>query len=308
MANEVTTTSITDSIQAVAIERIVLAAVRRKKPAHRFVRTIDLRGKGSGTARLLKDSDDTPNQAAIDALDVASETTTISNTAKTLSSVSVTPGEYGVKRTLTDQASEDSILGGNTLLQWLLGSGSTMLATAREDDTCALFASFSSSVGSTGVDFSFATAVLSVIKLRDNSMAADDGAVFVLDAQQASDLDTNLSASTGTNLRSYVTRVESQNGLDEMGTLGTIMGIPAYISGLTDTANAGADVVGGLYVRGDEGRNLETCALVAAIARAPRLETERDIEGRATKLVITERWGVAEAQDLSGVKIVSDAP
>jgi hypothetical protein len=130
--------------------------------------------------------------------------------------------------------------------------------------------------------------------------------VFLLDNEQGTNYDAALVAATGTVLANYHTKPEAANGLD--GYLGTWMMCPIYVTSLTDTANAGADVAGALVIRGDEGKNPQSAAIAVVTSREIRVAYERDESLRATKVVITQRKGCVEAIDKSGVSIITDAP
>ncbi len=99
------------------------------------------------------------------------------------------------------------------------------------------------------------------------------------------------------------------NGMNGDGRVASFRGDAVIATGLTDTANAGADVVGAAFVRStafNDEQGLTTYG--QAWKRMPRFETERHAKKRTTDLVMTIRWGIAELLDPTGVKYVTDAP
>ncbi len=97
------------------------------------------------------------------------------------------------------------------------------------------------------------------------------------------------------------------NGGMAGSTRGNLFSVPIYTTGLTDTANAAADVVGAMFVP-SSAANDANATYGQVWKRLPTFETERHAKKRTTDLVMTTRWGVGEIRDLSGVKFVSDAP
>ena len=98
-------------------------------------------------------------------------------------------------------------------------------------------------------------------------------------------------------------------GLAPSRQMSSFRGAPAFVTGLTDTANAGADVVGACYCP-STAMNDATGATTFGIIwkRLPKFESQRQAKSRASDLVMSMRAGVAELQDGSGTKIVTDAP
>ena len=303
MAAETTSTSVTEYVNSEWIRPTINLAAKGRAVAARFALQIDLRGKGTATAAIGQE-DSNAAEGSLGSFDLT-QATDMSNTEFTTSERTVSSGEYGIKRTVTDQAIEDNILGETGLFGFIVQSGAKDMAICLDDDVCALLGAFSSTVGTSGADLSLANMAQAVSTLRSNEMPADDGAVFVLDNQQGTDYDAALVAASGTQLANYHTKPEAANGLD--GYLGTWMMCPIYVTSLTDTANAGADVAGALVIRGDEGRNPQSAALAVVTSREIRVAYERDESLRATKVVITQRKGCVEAIDKSGVSVITDA-
>lgn len=303
MAAETTPTSVTEYVNSEWIRPVINAAAKGRAQAARFALQVDLRGKGTKTAAIGQEISDSA-EGSLGGFDLT-DAVDMSNTEFETQEATVSTAEYGIKRTVLDSTIEDNIFGEAGLFNYIVMSGAKDMAICLDDDVCALLASFATTVGTSGSDLTLANMAQAVAALRNNEMPCEDGAVFVLDNQQGSDYDAALVASAGTQLANYHTKPEEANGLD--GYLGTRMMCPIYITSLTDTANAGADVAGGLFIRGDEGRNSMSAALVVATSREVRVAYERDESLRATKVVITQRKGAAEAIDKSGVSVITDA-
>jgi hypothetical protein len=299
-----TLTTITEMVNSEWIRPVMNAAAKARSPTARFALEIDLVGRATNTAALPQEVSDVGTSGERDALD-ATEGTDLTSIAFETTEATVSCTEYGILRKVTDHAAESNVMGAQGLYGKLVESGARDMAVVLEDDIASLLDAFATTAGATTVDLSLANMAQAMASLRNNEMPADDGAVYILGSQQGTDYDVALLAATATTLASYFTKPEASNGLD--GTLGTFMNAPVLVSSLTDTANAGADTTGGLFIRGDDGRNPESAALVVAIARMIRPELERTGKGRALEITTSMRKGVAEAIDLSGVSLITDA-
>lgn len=304
MANETTTVSITEAINSEWIRPVLNQAAKARAVTARFAVELDLRGRATSTAALPQEVSDVSSQGEIDALDLTEAVDAANTEFETIEAL-VATSEFGIRRQVTDNASEDNVFGADAFIDRLIASGSRDLAVGLEDDAASLLDAFATVAGATGVDLSLANMAQAMAALRNNEMPADDGAVYVLGSQQGTDYDAALVAAQATTLANYFTKPEEANGLN--GFLGTWMNSPVWVSSRTDSVNAGADTSGALFIRGDGTRNPESAALAVAINREVRPELERTAEGRAQKVVITMRKGVAEAIDLSGVSLITDA-
>ena len=248
----------------------------------------------------------------VDAEFNATEGTDLSTTTLSTDKVTITCSEFGVFRALTDNVLEDSISG----LDWLrlvLNDSTRILMTALEDDVCALLSAFSNTVGTSGADLTIAQLLSAQVGIRKRGIRAPDGVVYVLDEQQVDDVEAALIA-TSTSMAAYAfaadrvlgsPTVGPNNGLSN-GHVLSFRNCPVWSSGLTDTANAGADVAGACFVPSTPA-NDSLAALGIAWKRMFRLETDRDISLRATEYVSTMRVGVAELEDKAGTSIITDA-
>lgn len=319
MANETTTTTLDDLTHASLIEPYLIAALSEQPGLYRFCKEFDLRGKSTKALDIPIETSwwgsANDDGAGVDTEFNATEGTVLSNTAVSINTkVTITAAEYGVAIEVTDNVDEDSVDGLDLMLR-LEQRMLHVLSLAMEDDFLALFPSLSNSVGSTGVDLAVAQLLDAITGIRIRGAVADS-LVGVLDNAQATDLQTALIA---TNAAAAVfalsaDRIINYNpsadrGLSAQRQVATFAGVPMFTSGLTDTANSGADVVGAVFTP-STAFNDQTGHVTYGMAwkRLPRFEMERNAKLRTTDLVMTCRWGVAEMNDGSATKIVTDAP
>jgi hypothetical protein len=316
VANEVTSTSLNDVTQGTVIEAVLLSALSEKGGLLMLPREFNLVGRPANAIDIpVFDSYwGTPGDrgASVDTEFNATEAVEISNTPVTTSKVTITAAEYGIAHEITDNVQEDT-LDGLDLLGVIEQNMINVLYQAMADDFVALFASLSTSVGTTTADLTLAQFLAARTTLITAGVNAPDGLVAVLDNQQASDVEsgiltTNAAAAVFAMAADRMLQFQpTANGGMSGASRMSLFGIPVYTTGLTDTANTGADVVGAVFVP-SSAANDANATYGQAWKRRPNFETERHAKKRTTDLVMTTRWGVGEIRDLSGVKIVTDAP
>ena len=270
---------ISDAVLDYAMDVVVIAP---------YTNMADLRGKATSTASFVKWVADTATDRG-ETDDLASETLETTQ-------VSCASAECGVRRDITDHALEDGILGAS-LFDFIVKDAGVLLAVSLDDDLATLLGAFSVTAGASGTNLSLANMAGAASSLRKNKMRGS--AVYIIDDQQAEDYAAAIIASTSTTINSYST--PSQTGNSDY--LGTLMGMDVFSTSLTDTANAGADVTGALFIHNP----LSSAALGMCLSRDVRVEYDRDIHNRTTLVVATARWGVVEISDLSGVSLITDA-
>lgn len=317
MANEITTTTLDDLTNATLVEPVIIYALSEQPGLWRLCREFNLIGKPTLAAKIPTETswwgsaDD--DGAGVDLEFDGAQATALSNTAVSSGSVTCTPAEYGVAHALTDNVAEDSVP-----IEFITQQSMRMLhvlSLAMDDDFIALFASLSNSVGTTTVDLTVAQMIAAQQGLRTRGAVAD-AICYVLDNQQAFDVEAALS---GTNAAAAQFALAADRLIgyaptadNGMGTSRQVMmfrGAPVYTSGLTDTANVGADVVGACFCPSTAHNDaVGSTTFGMAWKRLPRFETQRQAKLRATDLVMTCRAGFVELQDGSGTKIVTDAP
>ncbi len=292
MANETTTTTLTELVNSEWINPAIMEYAHDFAVAAPFNNWQDLRGRATKVGsfpRLVLDT----------ATDLATEVTALNATELETTQVAATAAEIGVRRDITDAAVEETILGAG-IFDTVTEDAGVLFSISLDDDIVALYGAFTTSVGTSGANLTIANMVEAQAQIRINKMRGS--LVYILDDQQASDYQSAQAAATSTTVNSFFTvSTDTDNGF-----LGMFMGHPVWQTGLCDTANTGADVVGACYIRGDT--NPRQAAIGAVMTRDVKTELERDAPGRLTKFVATAKWGVIETSDESGVGIITDAP
>lgn len=315
--NAVTTTSLNDFTNSALVVPFVIAALSEQGGFDKYAREFQI-PDGTGTATIPTETSwwGTPNDrgAGVDTEFDATQGVDLGNTSAASGSVTLSTGEYGVAMEITDNVIEDSVRGID-IFNWLNGRHLHAIRLARTDDFCALFAGLSNSVGSTGVDLTIAQLIAAQQGVRVRG-AVSDTQVYVLDNEQVLNVETALVAGS-TSMAIYALSADRligyaptiNNGMDEQRQVMTFRGCPVYSTGLTDTANAAADVVGAFFCVSTAVNDASGATTFGAgWRRLPRLETDRIAIGRSTMLVTTARWGCTEIQDGSGTAIITDAP
>jgi hypothetical protein len=231
------------------------------------------------------------------------ETEDLSAVARTpATAASITVAEVGLSTEVTDLGLETSIV--NDLAVWARSAGRAV-AQKIDGDLCALLAGLNSSgsgaVGSSGVDLKISDFVEAIYTLELNN--APGQMLCVLHPVQKMDLfneltSTSNNAAVFTNLPELVREGRMPQGATTSGFWGVFCGVPIYVSTEVDTANAGADRAGAMFVRD---------AMTLVQLRPLRVEYQRDASARATEIVATIAYGVGENIDSYGVPIVTDA-
>lgn len=315
MAAETTTTTANDITYSAVIEPSLLAVAMDVAEFMPMCREFSLIGKPSNALDVPRPQSDfgtVPDDGAgVDTEFDASQGSSLSNIDWGTDKVTGTSAEYGVQYEITDNVIEDSV-DGIDVWDAVETMMMTCLVLAINDDICALFAGLSQSVGTSGSDATVANMLAAQVGIRTRGWRAKDGVVYVLDNQQADDIEAQLIstnaaaavfAASADRLLGYMPA--ANNGMDN-GHIMSFRGYPVWATGLTDTANAGADVVGACFTpAGPQNNPSATLALVWK--RLFRLEFDRDISKRTTKAVLTARCAPFELTDGSGTKIVTDA-
>lgn len=318
MANEITTTSHNDITNASLTMPFVIRALTENPDIWFHAKQFDLTSGFASPVLSLPVENSFWGSANDDGAGVDTEFdgtqgTDLANTAATTGAVTCTPGEYGVAMEVTDNVAEDS-LAAIDVFGWLQSRLVFALQLAMADDFAALFASLSQSVGSSGVNLSVANMIAAFQGLRNSGVNAD-ALIAILDTQQVNDLEDAL---TTANAAAAVWALSADRligympgplaGMNGGRHAGCFRGAPVLVSGLTDTANGAADVVGAVFCP-SSAYNDQSGATTFAMAwkRMFRFETDRIVLGRSTQLVATARAGFAEMQDLSGRAVITDA-
>ena len=312
MANETTTTTLNDIVYSAAIEQTFLDYAHDFVVATPLFRRFSLVGKPSNVLQLPRITSDmtvNDNGASTDGEFDATEGTALANTAVDTENVQCTVGEYGFQTTVTDNVSEDSIMGAD-FMSMVVMHAARILTTAVETDAVGLFPSASNSVGASSVNITVAQAVAMIDGIRTRGCHAPNGVVYVFDDQTWADL-RDILISIGTSWAAYPAGAAFLNaGSDAAaglldGRVGQFYGFPCYSSGLTPTANAAADVVSAAFVHSTPAN--DGMAAYGYVEKRPfRVEPIRVPGSRGTQVVFTRRCAVGEIQDAAVTKAVTD--
>lgn len=317
MANESTTSTLDDITNTSIVGNFLLAALSERPGLYMLAKEFDLTSNHASPA--LKIATETAwwgsandDGAGVDTEFDATQGTDLSNTQVSTGGITVTPGEYGVVLELTDNIGEDSV-SAIDIFGWLESRMLHVIGLAITDDFCGNFASLSNNVGSSGVDLTIAQLIAAKQGVRTRTGGNYDAVVGVLDTAQVADVE---SAVLVTNAAAAVYALSADRLIgyspvfDNTPTrqVMTFNGSPIFSTGLTDTANAGADVVGAVFCPSTAYNDASGATTYAfAWKRMPRLETDRIPIGRSTALVMTARAASAEMQDGSGSSVTTDA-
>lgn len=318
MANEITTTSHNDITNPTLAVPFIVRVLSEKPGLWRLCKEWDLTGDFASPAVVIPKEvsfwgspDD--NGVGVDSEFDASEGADLSNTAVTTSGVTITPGEYGVALEVTKNVEEDS-LSAIDLYGLLEERMVHVISLAMTFDFLALFASLSNSVGVSTTDLTIAQMIAAQRNLRTRGTDAD-AIVYVLDNQQANDVEDQLVAQNAAaavfalsadRLIGY--SPTSDNGMGAGRQVMTFRNAPVFTTGQCSTANSGEDVVGACFAPSTAYNDASGATTFGmAWKRLPMIETDKIVLGRSTQLVASARAGFGELQDGSGTGITTDA-
>ncbi len=314
MAAETTTTTLTELVYGEWISPLIQSyAGNYMNPSQFFLRLDPQNGSSTvSQPRWVSDQGTVPDDGTgVDSEFNATEGSDLSNSDLETLDSTFSIAEYGIMREVTDTVLE-SAQNAAAVLDFIVPDGAAILMAAANDDACALFASFTNASGATGVNLSVADFDDALYDLADRGVQGD--LVCILDNQQARDFQDALQA-VGTSMAVYAgsadrqmgTSFDKNQGRNVEGYAFEYKGVPIFRNGLCDTANAAADVVGGLFVRGDIESQRATAAIGQGYLREFRVETERNASKRTTEIVMTMRWGCGIVNDTMGQEITTDA-
>lgn len=281
--NATTRTSADDLYLANVLDTQVIEANYSATVMRPLMRNYDLSGKPSDTAKF-------PRWPALTAASVA-ETADLANTQIATTSVTATVGEVGIMTTLTDALTEDDILAGVGDYGRQLGRA---LADKQDADSAALFSGFSNATGVTTGGLTTATILSAVAALAARDVPGPY--VGVIHPTQMFQLQSEIAASSATIWASGGdSRIGNANAYQ-----GNLLGVEWYQSTNTPTnTRATVAVYDGAIFSANQ-------ALVFVSKRDARSEMERDASARATEIVVSSRYAVAELVDSYGQVLYSN--
>lgn len=242
-----------------------------------LVRTYDIANISGTTIQI-------PKYGTITAADIAEETDLTAAALQT-TSTDVVIKTVGASVLLSDL----STMGGQGNVAAEVGTVlGNAIAKKIDADVIALFDGFSQTVGTAGTAIAVADIFEAVAKIRANAYTG--ALACVLSPMQAYHLKAAL---TGTNAFSN----DVANEAMVRGFIGSIAGCNVY-----EHSGVGVDVNGD-----SKGAVFAPEALAMALKRDFVIEEQRDASARATELVATAYYGVAELEDGFGVEVLTKA-
>lgn len=284
MANEVTSGagSAGELVAAEIVSRLVIEAAYAEAIMPALVRVADISGDATNTMEF-------PKWPLLTAADLT-EGTDAANTAVNTTSASVTADEAGIMITVTDV-----LLGG---AQASIADFATQLGLALankiDTDLLSAAASFTTAVGSTGVDFLEADFLAAIYQLELGTARRPFGAV--LHPIQVADLRTSITTSGGQ------TWAGPAAGAAEIGAMGSLYGVDIFQSTNCASVNTNADRQGFMGPMG------QGSGLAYVLKTGAKTEFQRDASLRATEIVVTAMYGhgCVNTAANGGVKLISD--
>lgn len=279
-----TVTTATETIYAKMLVAVLIENMYGVAVMDALVRQESLVGRPSNTFSF-------PVWPALTAASIA-ETTDLTSSAVDTTNVDIAVTEASsIRIDVTDLLTESSIVTGGSAFA---SQGGKAVADKRDVDLAALIASFSGTVGTTGVDLSEAN-LLDALTTLTNADAPRPYAI-ALHTQQVGDLRKAISTTTAV--------VQGSTDPASLGGTGNgfefpYYGLPVFASTNVPTANAGADRAGAIFARGQ--------ALARVDKRPIRMGIQRDESLRATEFNITSVYGQGELVDGWGVSVITDA-
>lgn len=282
MADETTTTTVTELIQPILAEARYTMSQGVFLGDPRFITRVD---KPNGKSGVTFPKWDTEAMASV------AEGTDLTNTAFDTTAVTITPGEYGLMTTVTDLAE----LRANENLAISIGR---VMGEAYRDAVnqaiWALFDGFSNATGTTNVDITEANIRDAVRELR---LRKTPGELFMPCTPHVYDDLLGLYSTADNTTAESIREMALTQGM-----LPPIYGVtPLLIDNLAAGTSAGqidaADAKTAIYSR---------AALGFVSEWDFKIETERDASLRGTELVATASFGVGEINDNYGQELLVD--
>lgn len=290
MAQTTTTTETT----AIPTELIAAEVIEEARPFNIVAPLVLNKPMPDGTGKVMS----IPKLPTTTAAGVT-EASDIVAVARTTGEGNVTVAEVGLSTDLTKLASKTAKLP-DQLLMWARSQGRA-IAQKVTGDLCALFSAFngSTAVGTSGTNITVANFVEAMYTLDAANAPGMKNAV--LHPRQVADLFNAISASTGaafSNVAELVRQGQLPEGTPAAGFIGLLFGVPIYQTTEVPTANSSADYSGGMFTQ-------EAAAYVELWGIT--VEYDTDVSARATEIIVTACYGVAEIVDGYGVPIETDA-
>ena len=217
------------------------------------------------------------------------EGTDATNNAITAVTKTINCDEIAALVTLTDTARDSADDNTAASIGRILGE---TMAKKIDEDIAALFSGFSGTVGGSGSELTADLIFKAVAAMRANSVTGPYVGVF--HPNQMYNLKKQLANAGSANVPSLS---DVGNAALASGFIGRIAGVDLYESSVVTGDSTGA------YA----GAIMTSDAIGFALKKDVTLETQRDASLRATEIVASMTYGVAELQDVHGIQVLTDA-
>ncbi len=281
MADAVTTHA--KAITVDLLDAEIMAQLRSLLVMAALVRHVDF--GGNKTKKLRKEGSVTATTAAEGTAHTRTDYTQTSPATLTVGEVKVYLEQSDLNRDFSPMTTDEIVRASVQAIQKKV-----------DGDAAALFAGFSQSVGTTGVDLTPAVlrTAIATLEIAD----VPNPYAVVLHPTQVDNINAALLASPSPVWA--LTEMSILNGKrpELNGQKGTFLGVPVFSTTNVATANSAADYVGaaigvGLAIAmGEDGRGVRT-------------ELGRSVSEGLTEIGVNIYFDVKEAEDLAGVKIIS---
>lgn len=308
MADEVTFSALGDASVAATLHQELLLKLGDRAslwghPAIQYIGSVN--GTGSNVKKAAITGFGLAPMAAI------ADGSSASNTAigSYLSSVSVTVARQAIQMTVTDLAGMTWAYTPAGLVEKIATDMAESAKMRFQALLCDVLDGFTTTVGSSGVDFSVTNWFSAKAAL--SSASAPGAFVAVLHPVQYNDLVSSLRAETGP--LQFVPATAELMMLKGQGFKGSFDGVDIFVSTHVPTANAGADRAGAIFATGavayaDGIVSPQVAVGGYSVNNGPiYVEFERDGGLSANKIVGNYYVGLAKAQDGLGVSVITDA-
>lgn len=308
MADEVTFSALSDATVAATLHQELLLKLGDRHslwghPALYYAGSVN--GTGSNVKKFSLWGADLAPMAAV------SDGSSASNAAigSYVGSGTITVARQALQFTATDLAGMTWAFKPASLVEKLATDMATAAKRRFQALLCDIVDGFTTTVGSSGVDFSVTNWFSAKAALQ--SASAPGPFLAILHPQQLNDLQASLRAETGP--MQFVPATAEMMMIKGQGFAGSFEGVDIFTSSQVPTANAGADRAGALMSYGavayaDGIVSPQVAVGGIAISSGPiYVEVERDGGMGANKVTGNYFVGLAKAQDGLGVSIITDA-
>lgn len=283
MANEVTTTSVTETIYTTIITDRILRELRPLNVCRPFFRMGEAGASTSYDFTKLDDLAPTNVETPAEAAD-------LTNRDVTTDKVRATATVKAIMSSITDLAQKVSIL---DVLPEVQGILARTMAEKFETDLAANLANFSN-VTDAGVSMTVAKFLEAIAALEQRDVT--QSLVSVVHPKQQGQIRSDIQAQT--------TQYWGRDGSPSLaeyhpnGLVGSLFGVPIYQTSVVPTSDAGANRAGAIFVPGEALGLLELWTV--------RTEMERDASKLLTEVVLSNAYGTVEIDDTRGQTLKSD--